>query len=221
MSEKRGGVDSRSELLFPVLTETELHQVRDYGIVRQHLAGATVVAAGAQTDGLLFLLSGTVSVIVHGSSGDASQVATYGPGAFVGELGDLSGRASAVTVKSQDPLTTLAVSAEGLHALLKARTGVGERIARALILRHLGLVEIERVIVIGRRLSRNAVRVDRFMHQNGHLMQRLDPAIDETARSLIERLKLGEAEFPIVLSPNGRLMCNPTDVELAFALAAD
>jgi len=47
----------------------------------------------------------------------------------------------------------------------------------------------------------------------------LDPSGDETARSLIERLQGSTIpNFQIVLCPNGRLLCNPTESDLALAI---
>jgi thioredoxin reductase (NADPH) len=218
MGDKPSIVEPRGQQLFPVFTDSELHRLRRFGIIRQYLAGATVVAAGESAVGLLFILSGTVAVTVRGVSGDRQQIATYGPGAFVGELADLSGRPSLVTAKALDPLSALVVSAEGLHALLKGKAEVGERIMLALILRHLGLSEIGRAIIIGSGLSRDVLRLQNFLHKNRYPQQTLDPGGDETARSLIERLKVDDSELPIVLCPNGRLLCNPTESDLALAI---
>jgi thioredoxin reductase (NADPH) len=218
MGDKPSIVATQGQELFPVFTESELHRLRRFGIVHHYLAGATVVAAGEPTDGLLFVLSGTVAVTRRGVSGDTQQTATYGPGAFVGELADLSGRSSLVTAKALDPLSALVVSAEGLAALWVTQSEVCERILRALILRHLGLVQVRCPIIIGSRLSRDVLRLESFLRQNRCPQQTLDPGGDETARTLIGRFKVGDSALPIVLCPNGRLLCNPTASELALAV---
>jgi thioredoxin reductase (NADPH) len=211
-------VETRAQQLFPVFTESELHRLRRFGVTQRYIAGATVVGAGEPTDGLLFILSGTVAVTVRGTSGDAQQTATYGPGAFVGELADLSGRPSLVTVKALHPLSALMVSAEGLHAFFKRETQVAERIIRALILRHSGLIEKGCAIIIGAASNPDTQRTERLLQQNGHPHQTLDSGADEIARSVIVRLKLDDSELPIVLCPNGRLLCSPTDGEVALAM---
>jgi thioredoxin reductase (NADPH) len=43
----------------------------------------------------------------------------------------------------------------------------------------------------------------------------LDPTTDPCAQTLIERFHIVSSELPIVLCPNGRLLRNPSDVELA------
>lgn len=217
MGDKPSITESRGQQLFPVFTESELHRLHRFGIIRKYLAGATVVVAGEPMDGLLFVLSGTVAVTVRGVSGD-SQIATYGPGAFVGELADLSGRPSFVTVKALDPLSALAVSAEGLHALLKGAAGVGERIMRALIMRHLGVIEVECAIIVASKLSRDVERLESFLRQNGYPQRTLHPGGDDIARSLIERFKIDDSKLPLVLCPNGRFLCNPTETDLALTM---
>jgi thioredoxin reductase (NADPH) len=218
MGDEPSILETRSQQRFPVFTAPDLQRVRRFGIIRQYLAGATVIAAGEPPDGLLFILSGTVAVSARGVSADTHQIATYGPGAFVGELTDLSGRPSLVTVKALDPLSALVVSAEELHALLKAEPGVGERVMRALILRHLGPTQTGCAIVIGPRASPDVLRLESFFRQHGQSQQSLDRDNDESARSVIERFKVRVSELPIVLCPSGRLLCNPTEGDLQLAI---
>jgi thioredoxin reductase (NADPH) len=218
MGDKPNILETRSQQLFPVFTESDLLRLRRFGIIQQYLAGATVVTVGELADGLLFILSGRLAVMGRGASGDRQQIATYGPGAFVGELADLSGRASLITATALDPLSALLVSAEGLHALLIGEVEIGERVIRALILRHLGLTETGCAIIIGSRLSQDVVRLQNFLRQSGNPQQTLDPAGDDTARPLIERFKLDDSKLPIVLCPNGQLLCKPTDSELALSM---
>ena len=54
-----------------------------------------------------------------------------------------------------------------------------------------------------------------FLTRNGHPHQRLDPKTDPCAQTLIERFHIIARELPIVLCPNGQLLRNPSDVELA------
>ena len=59
------------------------------------------------------------------------------------------------------------------------------------------------------------LRLDGFLSRNGHPHQRLDPDTDACARTLIERFHVDASELPIVLCPNGRMLRNPSEVELA------
>src|SRR5262249_49788645 len=54
-----------------------------------------------------------------------------------------------------------------------------------------------------------------FLRRNGHPRQRLDPETDTEAKALIERLHIDPGQLPIVLCPNGELLRNPSENELA------
>jgi thioredoxin reductase (NADPH) len=59
------------------------------------------------------------------------------------------------------------------------------------------------------------LRLEGFLERNGHPHQRLDPNSDPCARALIERFQVTSRELPLVLCPNGAMLRNPTEVELA------
>ena len=46
----------------------------------------------------------------------------------------------------------------------------------------------------------------------------MDPERDTAARALIERFQIDPAQLPIVVCPNGTLLRNPGEVELARCL---
>jgi thioredoxin reductase (NADPH) len=46
----------------------------------------------------------------------------------------------------------------------------------------------------------------------------LDPETDSSARALIESFHVEPDELPVVLCPNGRMLRNPSEVELASCL---
>jgi thioredoxin reductase (NADPH) len=223
MGDRPAIIETRGQQLFPVFTESELHRLHRFGTIRQYLAGATVVAAGEPTDSLVFILYGTVAVTVRRASGNPQQIATYGPGAFVGELAQLPGRRSLVAAKALDSLSALVVSTEGLHDLLIGEAEIGERIMRALILRQAGVLEIgsDGPIIIGSRSSWDVLRLEDFLRRNGYSQQTLDPGAAESARSLLEWFKVEDSKLPIVLCPNGRLLRNATESDLTLAIGVD
>src|SRR5258708_15408401 len=94
---------------------------------------------------------------------------------------------------------------------------VGERIMRALIWRRVGLVEIGAggPIIVGSADNGDVLRLEGFLTRNGHPHQRFDPQADPCAQTLIERFHISARELPIVLCPDGRLLRNPSDVDLA------
>ena len=64
-----------------------------------------------------------------------------GPGQFLAEIGQLSGRAALVDGRAEGDVETLLMPPERLRALLVAEAELGERIMRALILRRVSLLQ--------------------------------------------------------------------------------
>jgi thioredoxin reductase (NADPH) len=59
------------------------------------------------------------------------------------------------------------------------------------------------------------LRLENFLARNAHPHTRLDPDADSCARTLIDRFQVKQAELPIVLCPNGDLLRNPSENQLA------
>src|SRR5205814_8743864 len=61
----------------------------------------------------------------------------------------------------------------------------------------------------------DVLRLAGFLTRNGHPHHTLDSDSDSCAKTLIERFSVEPSELPIVLCPNGRMLRNPSEVELA------
>ena len=101
-----------------------------------------------------------------------------------------------------------------------AEAELGERIMRALILRRFGLLEsgVGGPVVVGRAGDADVLRLAGFLARNGHPYHQLDPDADPSARTLVESFHVDTSALPIVLCPNGRVLRNPTEAELAACL---
>jgi len=111
----------------------------------------------------------------------------------------------------------LVIPPDQLRALLIAEAESGERIMRALILRRVGLLETGAggPVIVGRRGNGDVLRLEGFLRRNGHPRQVLDPEADPEANALIERFHIDPGQLPMVLCPNGQLLRNPSEYELA------
>jgi thioredoxin reductase (NADPH) len=168
----------------------------------------------------MVILSGTVDVVRHTPAGDGELIVAHGPGSFLGELAQLSGRPSLVDAHAQGPVDALIIPSDRLRALLIAEAELGERIMRALILRRMGLLEagVGGPIIVGRAENRDVLRLADFLRRNGHPHQKLDPEVDPEARAIIDRFHIDPGQLPIVLCPSGRFVHNPSETELARCL---
>src|SRR5207253_11000119 len=72
-----------------------------------------------------------------------------------------------------------------------------------------------RPVIIGHAEDRDVLRLAGFLSRNGHPHHTRDPDTDSCARTLVERFHVDPSRLPIVLCPNGQLLRNPSEVELA------
>ncbi|HEX3342419.1 MAG TPA: FAD-dependent oxidoreductase [Pseudolabrys sp.] len=217
---KQSIIETRRDQAFLVLEHAEIERIRRFGTVRSYSAGQILAEAGKALEGLMVILSGRVDVVRHTPAGDGELIVAHGPGSFLGELAQLSGRPSLVDAHAQGPVDALIIPSDRLRALLIAEAELGERIMRALILRRMGLLEagVGGPIIVGRSENRDVLRLADFLRRNGHPHQKLDPEVDPEARAIIDRFHIDPGQLPIVLCPSGRFVHNPSETELARCL---
>jgi thioredoxin reductase (NADPH) len=214
---KRSLIDTRREQMFPILEPGEIERLRRFGELRCCRPGEALVKAGETGHGMMVVLAGEVDITHHDQLDRRQAIATHGPGAFLGELAQLSGRAALVDAHARGRVEAIVIAPERLRALLIAEAELGERIMRALILRRVGLIEMSAggPVIIGRADHGDVLRLEDFLRRNGHPHQHLDPEADADARALLERFHVDPGELPIVLCPDGQLLRNPDQVALA------
>lgn len=217
---KQSILESRRDQVFPVLEPFEIERIRRFGSVRSYRSGEVLAEAGKPIEGLTVVLSGTVKVTRRVSSGDGELIVEHGPGSFLGELAQLSGRPSLVDARAQGPVNALIIPPDRLRALLVAEAELGERIMRALILRRMGLLEAGSggPIIVGRSDNKDVLRLAGFLRRNGHPHQSLDPDVDGEAKAILERFHIDPGKLPIVLCQSGQFLQNPTEDQLARCL---
>ena len=210
-------VDTRAEQMFPKLLPNEIERLRRFGEVRRYGQGAALWRLGETGHGLTVILSGAVLVTRRDEHGRVTAIVTHGAASFAGELGQLSGRPTLVDAHAEQPAEALIIPPERLRAVLVAEAELGERIMRALILRRVGLLETGAggPVIIGREDNPDVRRLITFLSRNGHPHLRLDSATDEEAAALVARFQVVPADLPIVLCPDGEMLRNPSENQLA------
>ena len=212
---QRNLIATRGAQMFPRLTDGELARLSRFGQPRSYRAGDMVARVGEAGFGLTLILSGQVEVTER-RGGDRSPIVTHEHGNFLGELAQLSGRPFLVDAQALTDVEAVAIPPDRLRALLIAEAELGERIMRALILRRVGLIEAGAgPIIIGEEGNADVLRLVNFLRRNGHPYQRLSAVGDRCAETLIERFEVAAEELPIVLCPDGRLLRNPSEYQLA------
>jgi thioredoxin reductase (NADPH) len=176
-----------------------------------------VYETGKRTPGLIVVLVGTIRVTGRDGHGHDLAVVDHVAGGFSGELGVLSARPSFVDATAATDVEGLVVSPERLHALLIAEAALGEKLMRALILRRVALIESGAggPVLIGGAASADVARLRNFLSRNGIPYLLFSPDNDADARALIERYTPRGEDLPLVLCPDGTVLRNPTESDLA------
>src|SRR5438034_8198653 len=198
-------IETRYGQMFPTLEPAEVEGLRRFGERRAYRAGERLVATGEISPGMFVVLTGEVAITQHNALGRDEAIVTHGPGSFMGELSQLSGRPSLVDAHAVKPVEALVIPPRKLRDVLVAEAELGERIMRALILRRVGLLQsgVAGPLIIGHAGDGDVLRLAGFLARNGHPHHTLDPDSDSCAKTLLERFSIEPTTLPIVLCPNG------------------
>ena len=199
----------RHEQTFPALTPQEIARMRRFGEIVTFKDGERLFETGKPGPGMFVLLSGHVTPVID-----------QGPGQFLAEIGQLSGRVALVDGHAEGDVETLLIPPDRLRALLVAEADLGERIMRALILRRVNLIQAGAggPVLIGPADSGGVVRLRGFLTRNGIPHHLLDPVTDHDAAALIERYSPSPDDWPLAVVADGAVLRNPSESELARAV---
>jgi thioredoxin reductase (NADPH) len=213
-------IDSSRELMFPTLSPEEVQRLRRFATVRRYAPGEALVTTGRISLGMSVLLSGSVELTGRQGLGRVVPIIKLGPGGFLAEAGQLAGRPALVDARAVTDVETLLIPTDRLRTVLIAEAELGERIMRALLLRRVGLIEAGAggPVLIGPAVGADLVRLQGFLARNAAPHQILDPAGVPEAAALLERYAPHPADLPLVVCPDGALLKNPSEADLARAL---
>jgi len=210
----------RHEQTFPALTPQEIGRMRRFGEVRAYRHGERLFETGKPGPGMFLVLSGHVAITQRDGLGHITPVIDQGPGQFLAEIGQLSGRVALVDGHAEGDVETLLIPPDKLRALLVAEADLGERIMRALILRRVNLIQggVGGPVLIGPPNSSAVAGLQNFLIRNGYPHHLLDPERDGDAAEIIARYSPSPSDWPLVVAVDGTVLRNPTESELARAL---
>jgi thioredoxin reductase (NADPH) len=213
----------RADQMFPQLSAAQIERIAPLGQARAWDDGALLFEQGKTGPGFFVVLSGWVRITNRDASGNDRLVVEQGPGQFLAETGQLSGRPALVDGRAKGRVEAILLTPDALRQLLVIDAAIGEMVMRALILRRVALIESGGggPILIGPASLPDLVRLETFCTRNGMPKTVLDPEVDDDARTLVERLDVAPDDLPLAVCPNGEVLRNPTDRALARCLGLD
>ena len=134
--------------------------------------------------------------------------------------GDRLPRSVGPSLQQSGDVEVLLIPTENLRRLLIAEAELGERIMRALILRRVSLIQsgLGGPVLLGAGNSGDVIRLQGFLTRNAVPHHLIDPKTDPDAAELLERYAPSSKELPLVALPDGNVLKNPAEVDLARAL---
>ena len=205
---------------FPTLDAQDIERTAAFGSLREYSKDELLFKSGETGDGLFLILSGHVTLCQRDGLGDSERMYEAGPGQFLGEIGQLSSNRALVDAIAQEDVKTRLLSPGCLRELVVADASLGERIMRALILRRVMLIEggIGGPLLIGPDGSSDMTRLRNFLTRNTLPHRVMDPATDARAQAVLAEHDPAPEQLPLVVCPDGTVLCNPDENQLARQL---
>jgi thioredoxin reductase (NADPH) len=205
--------------MFPELTEPEIGRISRFGSVRRYQRGERLFVAGDPSPGMFVVLKGAVAISQRDGLGHVVPIARQGPGQFLAEVGQLSGRHALVDGYADEDVEVLLVPPPQLRALIIAEADLGERIVRALILRRVGLIESGQSgpVLVSLGECANLLRLQNFLRRNGYPHHVVDATQDADAAALLQQYGAAGCDV-LVVCPNSSVLLNPSEETTARCL---
>ncbi|ORC46527.1 thioredoxin reductase [Burkholderia sp. A27] len=210
----------RYQQMFPVLTAAEVDRVRRFGSLCHYAKGESLYRAGSLCPGVFVLLSGKVRIVGRDGLGHERVIHTYAQrGEFTSDVTQLSSKPAVVDAHVIEDVEVLLVRPDELSAVMISEADLGEKIMRALILRRVLVIERgQGVVLVGSSSDGQLVALQDFLRRNAFPNMTLDAEQDAEAIALLERLTPQPNDFPLVVCPNGTVLRNPDQGQLASCL---
>lgn len=187
----------------PVLDDSELSEIAQFGTERQVAAGQLLFEAGEATYDLFVVLEGEVEIL---RSNDAEEIAilVFGPGSFVGELTLLTGQRRFLNCRATKATRVLVVPQPELRRLMSQRPALadvifGAFVARREILRSGPGAQVIRII--GSRYSPEAMSLRAFAEHSRIPHAWIDIEDAEDVDALLKSMDLRPRDTPVVITP--------------------
>ena len=210
----------RYRQMFPVLTEAEVDRLRRFGSLSRYAKGELLYRAGSLCPGMFVLLAGKIRIVGRDGLGHERIIHTYTQrGEFTSDVTQLSSKPAVVDAYVVEDVEAVLVRPDDISAMMISEADLGEKIMRALILRRVLVIERGHgVVLIGSSGNARLLALQNFLRRNTFPNITLDADQDAEAIALLERLTPQPDDFPLVVCPNGTVLRNPDEGQLASCL---
>jgi thioredoxin reductase (NADPH) len=208
---------ARKAQTFPRLSEEMAARVAAYGTEERLPKGTLVFERGERSVDFFFVLEGTIEIFDFDEDGQPNVFTVHGERQFSGELDLFNDRQILVSGRTGVDSRVVRVKRPDFRRLVTGEPDIGEIIMRAFILRRVGLIRHTRggVVLIGPGHRGDTLRLRRFLTRNGYPHRLLDTEVDPDTGGFLECFELTPDQLPVVISPDHRVLRNPSTAALA------
>ncbi|MCW3050621.1 MAG: cyclic nucleotide-regulated FAD-dependent pyridine nucleotide-disulfide oxidoreductase [Solirubrobacterales bacterium] len=194
---------------YPELSDGQLARLRAYGTPDELEAGEAAFAAGDPTYDLIVIEQGAIEVVRAATlNAPEASVVTFGPGAFVGELGILTGQYTYLTARVVERALVHRISPPQLRRLMAEDPELSDLLLRAFLARRrrLSAGPAARVLqIIGSELDSEALALRTYAGRRVLPHVWLDTDFLEGG-SLMRAAGLRTEDLPAVIAPERTLL---------------
>ena len=191
----------------PLLTESQLQEMAEFGHERQVVPGDVLFEAGEASFDLFVVLEGEAEVVRVDGAQDV-VVATFAPGEFIGELTLLTGQRRFLTGRMSSAGRVLAIEQAEFRRLMSVRPTIADIIFGVLVSRREFLRSgqgAQAIRIIGSRYSPDAMSLRSFAEHSRLAHTWIDIEDAEDVEALLANAGLRPQDTPVVITPTGTL----------------
>jgi thioredoxin reductase (NADPH) len=205
-----------TDAMFPRLEEAQIERLKPFASQRYFQTGEILFDQGDESHGVFIVLSGSVEILKI-SNGDASVIRVLAPGAFTGEVNQLSGRRALVRCRAGEASAVLEIDRSSLRHVMQTDAAIGELFLRAFAMRRAYLIanSIGDAVLIGSSHSGDTLRLRAFLSRNGHPHTYLDVERDPDIQDVLDQFEIGVSDIPVLICRGDLVLRNPTNAEAA------
>lgn len=205
-----------TDAMFPTLGEAQIERLASFSTRRQAQPGEILFDQGDDQHGVFIVLEGSIE-LVGISNHHESELTVLGPGAFTGEVNQLSGRRSLVRCRAREASVVLELGRTSLRRVMQTDAALGEILLRAFVLRRVYLIanSVGDAVLIGSSHSADTLRLKAFLSRNGHPHTYLDVEHDPDVQTMLDHFGIRVTDIPVLICRGELVLRNPSNLEAA------
>ncbi len=205
---------------FPRLSDAMAERIAAYGEGVDIPRGRYLFQRGDRGVDFFFVCDGAIEIVDVDVHGVPYVMHVHRAGNFTGEMDLFNERSVLVSARAAEDSRVVRIARADFRRMVALESDIGEIVMRAFILRRVGIIrhQVGGVVVVGSAHAADTLRLQRFMQRNAFPHRLLDVDADPDARGFLECFHLETSQLPVVITPDHRVLKNPSNAALADAL---